>query len=187
MPVPAAEVGGQPELFPPRIAPKWNGDGDSQAAGSDQDASAQTNVSMGGNESSTDADGAISQQHSRTSPAYLETLHFFGVFDGHGGAEAALHCAQHLHQRIAEALAEEMDLNIVHGSGSSGVPCPSSLLFICSLVCSLFHMREQPQHLASALPSELHVSELHRSAIPRFSKSGLLCLYRGRPSTNSAL
>jgi protein phosphatase 2C len=35
----------------------------------------------------------------------METLHFFGVFDGHGGAEAALHCAQTLHQRIAEALA----------------------------------------------------------------------------------
>lgn len=35
---------------------------------------------------------------------YMETLHFFGVFDGHGGAEAALHCAQTLHQRIAEAL-----------------------------------------------------------------------------------
>ena len=37
-------------------------------------------------------------------PPYMETLHFFGVFDGHGGAEAALHCAQTLHQRIAEAL-----------------------------------------------------------------------------------
>jgi hypothetical protein len=37
-------------------------------------------------------------------PPYMETLHFFGVFDGHGGAEAALHCAQTLHKRIAEAL-----------------------------------------------------------------------------------
>ena len=41
--------------------------------------------------------------------SYLETLHFFGVFDGHGGAEAALHCAQTLHQRIAEALAAAID------------------------------------------------------------------------------
>ena len=39
----------------------------------------------------------------------METLHFFGVFDGHGGAEAALHCAQTLHQRIAEALAATID------------------------------------------------------------------------------
>eukprot|EP00891_Asterochloris_glomerata_P008404 jgi/Astpho2/8404/Aster-01460 len=38
------------------------------------------------------------------SNSVMETLHFFGVFDGHGGAEAALHCAQTLHQRIAEAL-----------------------------------------------------------------------------------
>ena len=41
--------------------------------------------------------------------SYLETLHFFGVFDGHGGAEAALHCAQTLHQRIAEALAATIE------------------------------------------------------------------------------
>ena len=39
----------------------------------------------------------------------METLHFFGVFDGHGGAEAALHCAQTLHQRIAEALAATVE------------------------------------------------------------------------------
>lgn len=31
-------------------------------------------------------------------------LHFFGVFDGHGGAEAALLCARTLHERLAEAL-----------------------------------------------------------------------------------
>ena len=35
---------------------------------------------------------------------FMETLHFFGVFDGHGGAEAALHCAQTLHRHIADAL-----------------------------------------------------------------------------------
>ncbi|EIE21791.1 protein phosphatase 2C catalytic subunit, partial [Coccomyxa subellipsoidea C-169] len=34
---------------------------------------------------------------------FVETLHFFGVFDGHGGAEGALHCAQTLHQRFAAA------------------------------------------------------------------------------------
>lgn len=53
---------------------------------------------------------------------YLETLHFFGVFDGHGGAEAALHCAQTLHQRIAEALAAHIDPEVeehMAGEGSS--------------------------------------------------------------------
>ena len=40
----------------------------------------------------------------------METLHFFGVFDGHGGADAAVHCAQTLHQRIVEAVAGKHDL-----------------------------------------------------------------------------
>ena len=52
-------------------------------------------------------------------PPYMETLHFFGVFDGHGGAEAALHCAQTLHQRIAEALAAATT-GPSGGSGSGG-------------------------------------------------------------------
>ena len=34
----------------------------------------------------------------------MDTLHFFGVFDGHGGAEAALHCASTLHEALSEAL-----------------------------------------------------------------------------------
>ena len=49
----------------------------------------------------------------------METLHFFGVFDGHGGAEAALHCAQTLHQRIAEALSAATT-GPSSGSGSGG-------------------------------------------------------------------
>ena len=39
------------------------------------------------------------------SPPAMDALHFFGVFDGHGGAEAALHCARTLHERIAEVRA----------------------------------------------------------------------------------
>lgn len=34
----------------------------------------------------------------------ISALHFFGVFDGHGGAEAALLCARTLHDRLAQAL-----------------------------------------------------------------------------------
>ena len=34
----------------------------------------------------------------------MDTLHFFGVFDGHGGAEAAHHCASTLHKALHEAL-----------------------------------------------------------------------------------
>lgn len=28
----------------------------------------------------------------------MDSLHYFGVFDGHGGADAARHCAQRMHQ-----------------------------------------------------------------------------------------
>jgi hypothetical protein len=28
----------------------------------------------------------------------MDALHYFGVFDGHGGADAARYCAQHMHQ-----------------------------------------------------------------------------------------
>lgn len=51
------------------------------------------------------AEPSSSQELPASEEPYLETLHFFGVFDGHGGAEAALHCAQTLHQHIADALA----------------------------------------------------------------------------------
>jgi serine/threonine protein phosphatase PrpC len=28
----------------------------------------------------------------------MDSIHYFGVFDGHGGADAAWHCAQRMHQ-----------------------------------------------------------------------------------------
>lgn len=43
-------------------------------------------------------------QHRRHHPLATETLHFFGVFDGHGGADAALHCAKSLHERVRDVL-----------------------------------------------------------------------------------
>lgn len=36
----------------------------------------------------------------------LDTLHYFGVYDGHGGADAAKHCAARLHHHFATALIE---------------------------------------------------------------------------------
>ena len=71
------------DLLPPRIANEVK--------------SAPSSVSSGASEAAAEQSGPISEP-------VMETLHFFGVFDGHGGAEAALHCAQTLHQRIAEAL-----------------------------------------------------------------------------------
>lgn len=33
-----------------------------------------------------------------------EQIHFFGVFDGHGGADAAHHCKETMHERLKEAI-----------------------------------------------------------------------------------
>ncbi|KAK9822800.1 hypothetical protein WJX74_011082 [Apatococcus lobatus] len=71
------------DLLPPRIANEVK--------------SAPSSVSSGASDAAAETSSSISEP-------VMETLHFFGVFDGHGGAEAALHCAQTLHQRIAEAL-----------------------------------------------------------------------------------
>jgi len=51
-----------------------------------------------------------------------DTLHFFGVYDGHGGCEAAHHCANRLHHHLSEALANASttllaDPNGVHVCG----------------------------------------------------------------------
>ena len=107
VPVPADQIA-QSEILPPRIAPQVksasgspnssDAEGLREAAGA---ADAKSERVGSHNEAST------SQQEAAGS--YMETLHFFGVFDGHGGAEAALHCAQTLHQRIAEALAAATD------------------------------------------------------------------------------
>jgi hypothetical protein len=35
-------------------------------------------------------------------PDTQDALHFFGVYDGHGGAEAAKHCAGRMHHHLAE-------------------------------------------------------------------------------------
>lgn len=103
----------QPELLPPRIAPQVksasNSLNSSDAEGR-QDASELADAvsserQQSHNQTSTSGDHSAPEEGS-----YLETLHFFGVFDGHGGAEAALHCAQTLHLRISEALAAATEL-----------------------------------------------------------------------------
>jgi hypothetical protein len=114
--VPADVLGHTTDILPPRIAThvrsannsptsSVSDQGDAHAAGErpavadthvDSNMSASTTVSASGQEEAGGGGGGHS--------SYVETLHFFGVFDGHGGAEGALHCAQTLHQRIVEAV-----------------------------------------------------------------------------------
>ncbi|KAL4420687.1 hypothetical protein ABPG75_010343 [Micractinium tetrahymenae] len=121
---------GMDELLPPRIAPQLRSTSASSgaseqtaaiaaaavAAASAGSGSGGAGTSSGGVGSiggigSSGGEGAtamsVDAQHSsseRLGQIATETLHFFGVFDGHGGADAALHCAKSLHERVREVL-----------------------------------------------------------------------------------
>lgn len=51
-----------------------------------------------------------------------EMLHFFGVYDGHGGSEAAHHCASRLHHHLFEALSQHVFMT----AHTPEVPSPGS-------------------------------------------------------------
>lgn len=50
----------------------------------------------------------------------LEKLHFFGVYDGHGGIEASQHCAQRLHYHLSKAVAEMASVWLINNAGEEG-------------------------------------------------------------------
>jgi hypothetical protein len=52
--------------------------------------------------------------------ASVEKLHFFGVYDGHGGIEASQHCAQRLHYHLSKAVAEMASVWLMGGAGAEG-------------------------------------------------------------------
>jgi hypothetical protein len=52
--------------------------------------------------------------------ASVEKLHFFGVYDGHGGIEASQHCAQRLHYHLSKAVAEMASVWLMGGAGEEG-------------------------------------------------------------------
>lgn len=112
---------GMDELLPPRIAPQLRstsaGSGASEqttasamaAVAATSGASAPGTSSGSAGISSGSLTSAMVVDHVPSSSQHLggnatETLHFFGVFDGHGGADAALHCAKSLHERVREVL-----------------------------------------------------------------------------------
>lgn len=43
-----------------------------------------------------------------SSDSSTDSLHFFGVFDGHGGVEAAKHCADRMHQNLSDVWNERI-------------------------------------------------------------------------------
>lgn len=174
--VPADVLGQTTDILPPRIATHVKSANTSPTSSvSDQDPPEQqqqrpkaedVHVDSGMSVSTT-VSGAGSEQTAaggKPSSSYVETLHFFGVFDGHGGAEGALHCAQTLHQRIVEAVMQ-------HTGGAGGEVCtwlhlppPSSACMQSACACSLcggcrLHARPQQLAIGSVL-CRMHPSRL---------------------------
>jgi hypothetical protein len=52
----------------------------------------------------------------------IEKLHFFGVYDGHGGIEASQHCAQRLHYHLSRAVAEMASIWLMNNTGEDVAP-----------------------------------------------------------------
>jgi protein phosphatase 2C len=144
--------GGMDELLPPRIAPQLRSSGSGGSALSDHTrGGARGSSSSGamqpprrGSEQrqqqlpgravamAIDAKGGGVGAAALAAGISTEILHFFGVFDGHGGADAALHCAKSLHERVREVLtavssAPSVELLAAGGGAPSVAAAPSDL------------------------------------------------------------
>ncbi|KAF6258570.1 phosphatase 2C-like domain-containing protein [Scenedesmus sp. NREL 46B-D3] len=67
----------------------------------------------------------------------VEKLHFFGVYDGHGGIEASQHCAQRLHYHLSKAVAELAsggDCEVDSNEGSSAEGSEGTATSFCGLM-----------------------------------------------------
>jgi hypothetical protein len=64
-----------------------------------------------------DAENSVSSVSSGSDGGCVEKLHFFGVYDGHGGIEASQHCAQRLHYHLSKAVADMASLWLETSAG----------------------------------------------------------------------
>ena len=129
------------DLLPPRIAKEVQSAPSSEPS-EDSEAAAETNSTAGQEQ-------------------VMETLHFFGVFDGHGGAEAALHCAQTLHQRIAEALSASSSPTARSELGSS-----SNTAFSSDKASVSRESSGAPADASEPAPLQTHMSSQELKALP---------------------
>ena len=145
---------GMDELLPPRIAPQLRtlsaGSGASEqtaaaaaaaraevyaagsalGSGSQEQQQQRQQASSGGGVFAMAVDPADTTSGALSGGPATETLHFFGVFDGHGGADAALHCARSLHERVRDVLSAcshpAADLLTLRSSKDAAAPQASS-------------------------------------------------------------
>jgi hypothetical protein len=69
-----------------------------QGASSSDAQGFQAQDSAGGAAVAAGADGVAAAAALLGPGPGMDAVHYFGVFDGHGGADAAHHCAQRMHQ-----------------------------------------------------------------------------------------
>lgn len=111
------------EIIPPRIADQIQQNNGQSVVVSDTE---EGGVAHG------DSMPMPKQNHRNTAPCTkglqedktIEQIHFFGVFDGHGGADAAHHCKETMHERLKEAI---MSTYFEEGNGQMEDLNPSSL------------------------------------------------------------
>lgn len=118
VPVPADQFT-QVDILPPRLAIQVKSHTNSPVQSADGEVALSELGSAGVPQAS--------ESNAASSAPYMETLHFFGVFDGHGGAEAAMHCAQTLHQRIREALSAATSTSSPEPASHEGQGSPPDL------------------------------------------------------------
>jgi protein phosphatase 2C len=129
------------ELLPPRIAPQLRGSPAAERAaersgapGCDSTFAARAESWPSAGCGAAPSEGAPPPPldiPARDPPGHVaaETLHFFGVFDGHGGADAAVHCAKTLHRRVRDALvalASPPPPDAAAGAAAAGAPGEAS-------------------------------------------------------------
>ena len=114
------------EIIPPRIAEQiqeliQGGVPEQESAPSMSELRRACTMRHG--ESGKEVDRSLSLVQSTNGKLMEEKIHFFGVFDGHGGAAAAHHCKEIMHERLKEALTSTCF--VLEESKSTAIACSS--------------------------------------------------------------
>jgi hypothetical protein len=81
----------------------------------------------GGQAAPAEGDQSINSYGTASDTAPVcDTLHFFGVYDGHGGCQAAEHCAKRLHHHLSHSLAAACGCLVTDGNQLLQVPEPDA-------------------------------------------------------------
>lgn len=96
-----------------------------------------------------------------------ETLHFFGVYDGHGGCEAAHHCATRLHHHLFEALSQRALGATPHLVPLDGAASPTQCVGdTCQTACALIAPEQPATGPVPPVPPAAHATEAASPVVP---------------------